>query len=180
MASLKQSTVDGYKSAVAEFTDYADRRGLMLTTPTLADDALSLYFEDLFFAGEPQYLGRNALYGLCKLRGWSAGKPHFQKAKDSLSGWSAKLPSMPREPPPFEAIQLTCKVLDNGPTSDLLVALACVTAFDMYFRPGEVLAIQPQHVFGSKSAIRSSDVTVVVAPLGEDKPSKNKDFDCTV
>eukprot|EP00959_Pyramimonas_sp_CCMP1952_P309393 6474637-Pyramimonas_sp.AAC.1 len=50
----------------------------------------------------------------------------------------------------------------------------------MYFRPGELLAIKPEHVFGSRTSGRASDITVVVAPLGDDKPAKNKDFDCTV
>jgi hypothetical protein len=165
---------------VIELTDYANRRGLLLTTPELADETLNLYFEDLFFAGEPQYLARNALYGLCKVRGWSASRPRFHKAKDALTGWAAKLPATPREPPPFEAVQLTCAVLDNGTTSDLLACLASVTGFDMYFRPGELLAIKPEHVFGSRTSGRASDITVVVAPLGDDKPAKNKDFDCTV
>ncbi|CAK0848413.1 unnamed protein product, partial [Prorocentrum cordatum] len=180
LASLRPATVDSYASAVIELTDYANRRGLLLTTPELADETLNLYFEDLFFAGEPQYLARNALHGLCKVRGWSASRPRFHKAKDALTGWAAKLPATPREPPPFEAVQLTCAVLDNGTTSDLLACLASVTGFDMYFRPGELLAIKPEHVFGSRTSGRASDITVVVAPLGDDKPAKNKDFDCTV
>ncbi|CAK0878561.1 unnamed protein product, partial [Prorocentrum cordatum] len=180
LASLRPATVDSYTSAVIELTDYANRRGLLLTTPELADETLNLYFEDLFFAGEPQYLARNALHGLCKVRGWSASRPRFHKAKDALTGWAAKLPATPREPPPFEAVQLTCAVLDNGTTSDLLACLASVTGFDMYFRPGELLAIKPEHVFGSRTSGRASDITVVVAPLGDDKPAKNKDFDCTV
>ena len=53
---------------------------------------MDLYCEDFFFAGEPQYLGRMALHGLCRERGWSAAKPNFQKATDALAGWSAKLP----------------------------------------------------------------------------------------
>ncbi|CAK0909779.1 unnamed protein product [Prorocentrum cordatum] len=180
LASLRPATVDSYTSAVTELTDYANRRGLLLTTPELADETLNLYFEDLFFAGEPQYLARNALYGLCKVRGWSASRPRFHKAKDALTGWSAKLPTTPREPPPFEAVQLTCAVLDNGTTSDLLACLASATGFDMYFRPGELLAIKPEHVFGSRTSGRASDITVVVAPLAGSSSELDPEFTNTL
>ena len=97
MARLRPSTRAAYKLAVAELESFASARGFRLDSPEAADHAVHLYCESLFFAGEPMYLARNALFGLCKLRGWSAGKPLFQKSKESLDGWAAKLPPATRQ-----------------------------------------------------------------------------------
>ncbi|CAK0792428.1 unnamed protein product, partial [Prorocentrum cordatum] len=119
LASLRPATLEALEV-------FARERGLLLSSPPEADSTLNLYFEELFFAGEPQYVGRLALHGLCKQRGWSAARPNFQEAKDALAGWSTKIPPCLRDPPPFEAVQLVCSVLDNGAGLDLLVALGAL------------------------------------------------------
>ena len=133
------------------------------------------------------YIGKNALYGLCKARGWSAARPNFQKSKDALDGWAAKLPPTARLPPPIDAVFLLVQHLAAGSLLQALVALAILVQFDMYLRPGELLALEVSHIVGNRRIFGRADtgrqeVAVIIAPLGHDeaRPAKNRDFDCTV
>ncbi|CAK0870115.1 unnamed protein product [Prorocentrum cordatum] len=59
---LRLASVSSCRPAVVELAEYAERQ-LLLDAPESSHETLNLYFEDLFFAGEPQRVGGMALCG---------------------------------------------------------------------------------------------------------------------
>eukprot|EP00959_Pyramimonas_sp_CCMP1952_P268702 5618054-Pyramimonas_sp.AAC.1 len=104
MASLRPATLTKYQQAVADFEAWARRQRLPFDNPKDADSSMNLYIEHLFSSGSPQYMARNAPYGLARFRGWAVAKPHFARSKDALAGWLAKTPRRPGMPAPLDAV----------------------------------------------------------------------------
>ncbi|CAK0846870.1 unnamed protein product [Prorocentrum cordatum] len=114
LARLRPATRGAYAAAVAELEGYAPSMGLRLGAVDSADNAVNVCCEALFFAGEPMYLAKTALYGLREIRGQSAARPHFLKSKDALGGWAVKRPASTRLPPPSDAALLLVMQVAGG------------------------------------------------------------------
>ena len=164
---MKTFTLQRYQEQVRLFRLWASSVRLPLRKDSQVDAAMDEYFEHLYFKGASVSEARYTLWGWSYINDVTVAFPLFLKAHRALRGWVKASPEFMRDPMPWEVAMLAALFLATvglqalGPWS-LTAARALLLHFDIYCRPGELLALRRCDVV--RPSGQNKCWTVIVGP----------------
>ena len=179
VSALTQSR---YFAAFLAFVVWTARKLSESAGASSTDAWLVEYIEFLYLSGESPAAARYALYGTCFQKDLNSRDPAISPlSKKTLKAFVKKDPEHMRDPAPLEVVWFAANWLFSLHTVDgLLAAAFLLIAFDCYLRPTEGLDLEREHVTPPRRNTNNKFWSLVIYPVGGNKPAKNQQFDCGV
>lgn len=181
--SVSARTRECYGKAVLAFEDWA-RRHLPVCahdTEGALDLTLVRYIASLYADGVNAQVARNTIDGFIFMRSLPKDKASLVLSRRALTGFLKVQPPGVREPLPWDAALLVAEVLFQAPYQQerILAGCALMLQFDLYLRPGEVLAIAAPAVVRPTGKCRHCGVVVAPSDTPGGRPAKTGEWDDT-
>ena len=101
-----------------------------------------------------------------------------ERIRGALAGWSKRAPQQSRKPPPENIVYAVAGQLCRMRRPD--VALAVLTQFDTYMRPGELLSIPAQDFLTPRGFVVGEKYGFLIHPMLGATPGKTGEYDESV
>jgi len=146
LSTVGEQTLQKYKQAVHNFTEWCRNSKKVAVVEKNADELLTLYFSQKYLEGENPTVGRYARCGwlLLKTRLNGDKRGDYPESRKALAGWEKRAPDRVRDALPEVSLALILDwMLSNGWKEEAAVA---AIQWDCYLRPSEAVELSKQSV----------------------------------